>query len=81
MVTVRLFGAASVNFKDREVHIEASTVKELVDKLIEKYNSNIKSWRQFMYYVNDVSIEDLKLYKTPLKDGDVVMVVSLGTGG
>ena len=34
-----------------------------------------------MYYVNDVSIEDLKLYKTPLKDGDVVMVVSLGTGG
>ena len=28
-----------------------------------------------------VSIEDLKLYKTPLKDGDVVMVVSLGTGG
>ncbi|MBR5987492.1 MAG: MoaD/ThiS family protein [Clostridia bacterium] len=81
MVTVRLFGAARVNFKDREVKIEASTVKELVDKLIEKYNSNIKSWRQFMYYVNDVSIEDLKLYKTPLKDGDVVMVVSLGTGG
>ena len=81
MVTVRLFGAARVNFKDREVQIEASTVKELVDKLIEKYNSNIKSWRQFMYYVNDVSIEDLKLYKTPLKDGDVVMVVSLGTGG
>ncbi|MBQ3755174.1 MAG: MoaD/ThiS family protein [Clostridia bacterium] len=81
MVTVRLFGAARVNFKDREVKIEASTVKELVDKLIEKYNSNMKSWRQFMYYVNDVSIEDLKLYKTPLKDGDVVMVVSLGTGG
>ena len=81
MVTVRLLGAARVNFKDREVHIEASTVKELVDKLIEKYNSNMKSWRQFMYYVNDVSIEDLKLYKTPLKDGDVVMVVSLGTGG
>ena len=81
MVTVRLFGAARVNYKDREVQIEASTVKELVDKLIEKYNSNIKSWRQFMYYVNDVSIEDLKLYKTPLKDGDVVMVVSLGTGG
>ena len=81
MVTVRLFGAARVNFKDREVHIEASTVKELVDKLIEKYNSNMKSWKQFMYYVNDVSIEDLKLYKTPLKDGDVVMVVSLGTGG
>lgn len=81
MVTVRLFGAARVNFKDREVQIEASTVKELVDKLIEKYNSNMKSWRQFMYYVNDVSIEDLKLYKTPLKDGDVVMVVSLGTGG
>ena len=81
MVTVRLFGAARVNFKDREIKIEASTVKELVDKLIAKYNSNMKSWRQFLYYVNDVSIEDLKLYKTPLKDGDVVMVVSLGTGG
>ncbi len=81
MVKVRLFGAARVNFKDREVEMEASTVKELVEKLIEKYNSDWKAWRQFMYYVNDVSIEDLKLYKTPLKDGDEVLVVSLGTGG
>ncbi len=81
MVTVKLFGAARVNFKDREIQMEASTMKELVDKLVERYNSKLKNFKQFMYYVNGVSIIDLNLFKTPLKDKDVVMVVSLGSGG
>ena len=81
MVTVKLFGAARINYKDREVQLEAATVKEVPEKLAEKYNAPIKDFKQFVYFVNDVNIDKLKMYKTALKDGDVVMVISLGSGG
>ena len=81
MITVKLFGAARINFKDKAVEMEASTVKEVLEKLAEKYNVSIKDFKQFVYFVNDVNIDKLKMYKTPLKDGDIVMVISLGSGG
>ena len=81
MITVKLFGAARINYKDREVEVDASTVKEVLEKLAAKYNAPLKDFKQFVYFVNDVNIDKLKMYKTALKDGDVVMVISLGSGG
>lgn len=81
MVTVKLFGAARINFKDKAVELDASNVKEVLEKLSEKYGASIKDLKQFVYFVNDVNIDKLKMYRTPLKDGDVVMVISLGSGG
>lgn len=81
MVKVKLFGAARINYKDKEVELDAKTVKEVLEKLSEKYNALIKDFKQFVYFVNDINIDKLKMYRTPLKDGDVVMVISLGSGG
>ena len=81
MVTVKLFGAARVNYKDKEVQVDASTVKEVLEKLAEKYSAPVKDFKQFVYFVNEVNIDKLKMYRTPLRDGDVVMVISLGSGG
>ena len=81
MVTVKLFGAARINFKDKMVELEAATVKDVLEKLAEKYGAPVKDFKQFVYFVNDVNIDKLKMYKTPLQDGDVVMVISLGSGG
>lgn len=81
MVTVKLFGAARINFKDKQVELDASTVKEVLEKLAAKYGAPVKDFKQFVYFVNDVNIDKLKMYKTPLSDGDVVMVISLGSGG
>lgn len=81
MVTVKLFGAARINYKDKEVALEAATVKEVLEKLADKYQAPVKDFKQFVYFVNDVNIDKLKMYRTPLKNGDVVMVISLGSGG
>ena len=81
MITVKLFGAARINFKDKEVPLEAATVKEVIEKLAERYSVPAKSFKQFVFFVNDVNIDKLKMYRTKLKDGDVVMVISLGSGG
>ena len=81
MVTVKLFGAARINYKDKEVRLNASTVKEVLEQLAEKYDAPLKDFKQFVYFVNDVNIDKLKMYRTPLKEGDVVMVISLGSGG
>ena len=81
MVTVKLFGAARINYKDKSVEMDASTVKEVLEKLAEKYDEPVKDFKQVVYFVNDVNIDKLKMYKTELKDGDVVMVISLGSGG
>ena len=81
MVTVKLFGAARINYKDKEVQLNASTVKEVLEQLAEKYDAPLKDFKQFVYFVNDVNIDKLKMYKTPLKEGDVIMVISLGSGG
>lgn len=81
MIKVKLFGAARINYKDREVELDATTVKEVLEKLAEKYRAPLKDFKQFVYFVNDVNIDKLKMYRTPLQDGDVVTVISLGSGG
>ena len=81
MVTVKLFGAARINFHDKAVEMDAVNVKDVLNKLAEKYGVSVKDLKQYVYFVNDVNIDKLKMYRTPLCDGDVVMVISLGSGG
>ncbi|MCR4660657.1 MAG: MoaD/ThiS family protein [Clostridia bacterium] len=81
MVTVKLFGTARVKFKDREVQLDVPTMKDVLNALAEKYNVPVKDFKQYVYFVNDVNISDLQKYKTQLKDGDIIMVISLGSGG
>lgn len=81
MVKVRFFGIARIKFKEKEIQIESSNVKELLQKIAERYNITLKDAKQFLIYVNDVNITDLKVFRTPLKDGDEVIFLSPSSGG
>ena len=81
MVKVKFFGTARALLKDKEMDGEFGTVAEMIDAIIVKYNVTKKDMKQYFIYVNEVNISKLKKYKTPLKDGDVVMLLSPASGG
>lgn len=81
MVTVKLFGTARVKFHEKEFQVEASTVKELTEVLALRYSVKPKEFKQFLTFVNDVNINKLKMFRTKLADGDVVMLLSPASGG
>ena len=81
MVKVKFFGTARALLKDKEMEGEFSNVGEMIDAIIVKYNVTKKDMKQYFIYVNEVNIAKLKKYKTPLKDGDVVMLLSPASGG
>jgi len=70
---------------------EGATVSELMDKIAqaydkqftaEVYDSTKKEMKQtFVAMVNGVLMEQLQGMKTPLKNGDSVILMSLMTGG
>ncbi|MEM2003242.1 MAG: MoaD family protein [Nitrososphaerota archaeon] len=74
---------------DREIIIEAETVRDLIDKLITKYGKNLASRlldengkiRRFInIYVNDknVRVDETEL---KLKDGDQILILPAVSGG
>ncbi|MEM1518398.1 MAG: MoaD family protein [Nitrososphaerota archaeon] len=74
---------------DREIIIEAETVRDLIDKLITKYGKNLASRlldengkiRRFInIYVNDknVRVDETEL---KLKDGDQILIMPAVSGG
>lgn len=81
MVIVKLFGTARLKFNEKEVQVEASTVKELTVVLAERYGVKAKDIRQFLIFVNDSNITALKMFRTKLNDGDVIMLLSPASGG
>ena len=66
MVKVKFFGTARVLLKDKEMEREFSSVAEMIDAIIVKYNVTKKDMKQYYIYVNEVNIAKLKKYKTPL---------------
>lgn len=81
MVNVKFFGIARIKFKEKEINVEAKNVKELLGVIADRYNVSVKDVKQFLIYVNEVNIVDLKTFRTPLKDGDKLMFLSPSSGG
>ncbi len=81
MVTVKLFGTARVKFHEKEFQVEAGTVKELMEVLADRFSVRTKDVKQFLIYVNEVNITKLKMYRTKLNEGDVIMFLSPASGG
>lgn len=81
MVKVKFFGTARVLLKDKEMEGDFKNVGDMIDAIISKYNVTKKDMKQYFIYVNEVNISKLKKYKTELKDGDVVMLLSPASGG
>jgi len=74
---------------DKEIMIEAQTVRELIEKLIAKYGKNLASRlldengkiRRFInIYVNDKNIR-IDETNVELKDGDQVLILPAVSGG
>lgn len=81
MVKVILYGSARVILKEKEVDLEAKTVKEVLKKLAEKFDVKYSKLKQHLIFVNEVNITKLKMYRTSLKDGDVLYFLSPASGG
>lgn len=81
MVKVKFFGTARVLLQDKEMEGDFKNVKEMLEGIIQKYGVTMKDMKQYYVYVNEVNISKLKKYKTELKDGDVVYLLSPASGG
>jgi len=81
MIKVLLYGIARLKFNTKQLDIEANSVKDLLTKMALMLNVKYKDMKGFLIYVNDINITDLSMFKTKLKDGDVVMILSPSTGG
>lgn len=81
MVTVKFYGIARIKFKEKEITVDCSNVKELLSIIAERYSISLKDAKQFLVFVNDVNIVNLKTFRTPLKDGDKVEFLSPSAGG
>ena len=81
MVVVKFLGIARIKFKEKELHLEASTIKELAEILAEHFSVKPKEFKQFVILVNEVNINKLKMFRTKLATGDVVMFLSPASGG
>lgn len=90
MVTARMSGGfQKLTGDNEEVSLEASDVKECIDKLEQKYpgikgkfcDENGRILDHIAVYVNGDNIGDLQGLETPLKDGDEVDFMSGFAGG
>lgn len=81
MVKVKFFGSARIKYGVKEVNTEANDVKQLTERLAEQFEIQPKEIRNYLIFVNDVNITEIKMFKTKLKDGDTVMLMSPVSGG
>ncbi len=82
MIKVEFFGLYRLNYGLKECSVEAASVKELFKKLYEMNPVyTVKELKNSIVFVNDVNFLKLKKYKTPLKDGDKVLIMSPASGG
>jgi adenylyltransferase/sulfurtransferase len=90
MPTVRFPAAMKYYVNNQaELSIPASTVKELVEQVIQTYPSirfhlvdgEGKLRRHFNIFVNGTHVRDLEGMDTPLKDEDQVILMASAAGG
>lgn len=89
-VTVKLFANLRELARTRELEVEASTVEEVLQKLIEKFGSSFekelfvsenKIRDEYLLLVNGKNYEFLDGGKTKLKDNDVIAILPPVGGG
>ncbi len=90
-VNVKFFGAAIEAAKQqRETKVDASNVRELLDRLTHNFGDSFKQKvldskgrpQSFVnVFVNDKDIRHLKDLDTPLNDGDEVLILPAVAGG
>jgi adenylyltransferase/sulfurtransferase len=80
----------SVTAGKKEVEVSASTLREVMDKLVVKYGDALrerifdpsgKLKRLLNFYVNGKNVRFLKQLETPLNDDDEVLILPTVSGG
>ncbi|NCA91651.1 MoaD/ThiS family protein [bacterium] len=82
MITVKLYGL--YRLKAENPVYEINKVKTLADALVKlelATNVSVKEWEKAVIYINGVAIDKLKMFKSKLKDGDEVAILSPASGG
>lgn len=81
MIKIRFFGFIRNQTGLSQVEINADTVGEALKLIDKEYEINLSILRNSLIFVNSVNISELKMFKTSLKDGDEVMILSPAAGG
>ncbi|AMM53461.1 MoaD family protein [Pyrococcus kukulkanii] len=81
-VTVKVFATLIEIIGRRVFEEEASTVKELLEKIYAKYPKVREELEEgYIILVNGHNIEHLQGLETPLKEGDIVSIFPPAGGG
>ncbi|NLT17792.1 MAG: ThiS family protein [Firmicutes bacterium ADurb.Bin080] len=82
MIKVEFFGLYRLNYKMSSWETEASDINNLLKNLSE-YNSyySYKELKDSIILINGKNIMDLRRFRTRLKDGDNVLIMSPASGG
>lgn len=82
MVIIRYFGLTRFLIQKNSDEVEAKRVDELLEKISKKYEEiTLKDIKNSVIFVNRTNIVDLNVFKTKLKDGDEVYILSPLGGG
>jgi molybdopterin converting factor small subunit len=82
MIKVEFFGLYRLNYDMSYWEVEASCISDLLKKLAKEFPIyTYKELKNSVIMVNDVNFLKLKKYKTELKDGDSVFIMSPASGG
>ncbi len=82
MVKVEFFGLYRLDFGVPGIETDAGSIEELLEHLEHRFKiHSAKDLHDSIIIVNDVSFLKLKKFKTKLKEGDTVLIMSPASGG
>jgi molybdopterin converting factor small subunit len=82
MITVKFFGMLSVDYKLKELQVEAGTIEQVLEEIKDIYPEIPKTQlRQAMMFVNQQQVTGNKRFLLALKDGDELAFLSPASGG
>ncbi len=82
MVKVEFFGLYRLEFGTACCEMNVASIGELLEALEKQYNKySAKYLRNSIIIVNEVNFMKLNKFRTKLKDGDTVLIMSPASGG
>jgi molybdopterin converting factor small subunit len=82
MITVRLYGLFRLESEKPVYQFEpVQDVAAVLSLLAKESRLGLKDWKKAVIYVNGTAIDKLSMFRTQLKDGDVLSVLSPASGG
>ena len=82
MITVKLYGLFRLETEKPVYQFEAAKdVNAALELLAKESKLSLDDWKKAVIYINGTAIDKLNMFRTKLKDGDVLSVLSPASGG